>query len=188
MIFPGRFVNLVSVEHASVLACEPLLPSQPCIPVSTAGEANSKTLILMFLAPSSNKPFICKLKYFLDKSTASKVWIHPSEMAHLVHNAFYKLALFQAHKLFFDYIYWSYSFCRLVGVFYLDFNRHDIQIDKTTRLFPDRTISSPPCNAWQFASQRNQSTMITNAITDVIKRSTWIRSTWRWHHYSLSSK
>ena len=68
MIFPGRFVNLVSVEHASVLACEPLLPSQPCIPVSTAGEANSKTLILMFLAPLSNKPFICKLKYFLDKS------------------------------------------------------------------------------------------------------------------------
>ena len=73
MIFPGRFVNLVSVEHASVLACEPLLPSQPCIPVSTAGEANSKTLILMFLAPLSNKPFICKLKYFLDKSTASTV-------------------------------------------------------------------------------------------------------------------
>ena len=60
MIFPGRFVNLVSVEHASVLACEPLLPSQPCIPVSTAGEANSKTLILMFLAPFSNKPFVCK--------------------------------------------------------------------------------------------------------------------------------
>ena len=30
MIFPGRFVNLVSVEHASVLAREPLLPSQPC--------------------------------------------------------------------------------------------------------------------------------------------------------------
>ena len=158
------------------------------IPVSTAGEENSKTLILMLLAPLSNKPFICKLKYFLDKSTASKNWIHPSEMAHLVHNAFYKLAVFQAHELFFDNIYWSYSFCRLVGVFYLDFNRHDIQIDKTTRLFPDRTISSPPCNAWQFASQRNQSTMITNAITDVIKRSTWIRSTWRWHHYSLSSK
>ena len=97
-------------------------------------------------------------------------------MAHLVHNAFYELAVFQAHKLFFDYIYWSYSFCRIVGVFYLDFNRHDIQIDKTRRLFPDRTISSPPSNAWQFASQRNQSTVITNAITDVIKRSTWIRS------------
>ena len=30
MIFPGRFVNLVSVEHASVLARDPLLPSQPC--------------------------------------------------------------------------------------------------------------------------------------------------------------
>ena len=185
MIFPGRFVNLVSVEHASVLACEPLLPSQPCIPVSTAGEANSKTLILMFLAPFSNKPFICKLKYFLDKSTASKVWIHPSEMVHLVHNAFYKLALFQAHKLFFDSIYWSYCFCRLVGVFYLDFNRHDIQIDKTRRLFPDRTISSPPSNAWQFASQRNQSTVITNAITDVIKRSTWIRSMNCWGIHKL---
>ena len=98
-------------------------------------------------------------------------------MGHLVHNAFYELAVFQAHKLFFDNIYWSYSFCRIVGVFYLDFNRHDIQIDKTRRLFPDRTISSPPSNAWQFASQRNQSTVITNVITDVIKRSTWIRST-----------
>ena len=31
MIFPGRFVNLVSVEHACVLARDPLLPSQPCI-------------------------------------------------------------------------------------------------------------------------------------------------------------
>ena len=30
MIFPGRFVNLVSVEHASVLVRDPLLPSQPC--------------------------------------------------------------------------------------------------------------------------------------------------------------
>ena len=30
MIFPGRFVNLVSVEQASVLAREPLLLSQPC--------------------------------------------------------------------------------------------------------------------------------------------------------------
>ena len=74
MIFPGRFVNLVSVKHASVWACEPLLLSQPCFllceyPVSMAGEANSKTLILMLLAPLSNKPFICKLKYFLDKST-----------------------------------------------------------------------------------------------------------------------
>ena len=97
-------------------------------------------------------------------------------MAHLVHNAFYELAVFQAHKLFFDNIYWSYSFCRIVGVFYLDFNRHDIQIDKTRCLLPDRTISSPPSNAWQFASQRNQSTVITNAITDVIKRSTWNRS------------
>ena len=29
MIFPGRFVNLVSAEHASVLAREPLLPPQP---------------------------------------------------------------------------------------------------------------------------------------------------------------
>ena len=73
MIFPGRFVNLVSVEHASVLARDPLLPSQPSFLLSTAGEANSKTLILMLLAPLSNKPFICKLKYFLDKSTASKV-------------------------------------------------------------------------------------------------------------------
>ena len=44
-----------------------------CIPVSAASEANSKTLILMLLAPFSNKPFICKLKYFLDKSTASNV-------------------------------------------------------------------------------------------------------------------
>ena len=69
MIFPGRFVNLVSIEHASVLARDPLLPSQPSFLLSTAGEANSKTLILMLLAPLSNKPFICKLKYFLDKST-----------------------------------------------------------------------------------------------------------------------
>ena len=108
MIFPGRFVYLVSVEHASVLGREPLLPfSSPepvvswsrgretrvgyklsrvalgtrmlCsvsamfstlwIPESTAGEANSKTLILMLLAPLSNKLFICKLKYFLHKST-----------------------------------------------------------------------------------------------------------------------
>ena len=30
MIFPSLFVNLVSVEHASVLARDPLLPSQPC--------------------------------------------------------------------------------------------------------------------------------------------------------------
>ena len=30
MIFPGRFINLVSIEHASVLACDPLLPSQSC--------------------------------------------------------------------------------------------------------------------------------------------------------------
>ena len=29
MIFPGRFVNLVSVEHVSVLARKPLLPPQP---------------------------------------------------------------------------------------------------------------------------------------------------------------
>ena len=29
MIFAGRFVNLVSTEHASVLAREPLLPPQP---------------------------------------------------------------------------------------------------------------------------------------------------------------
>ena len=29
MIFPGRFVNLVSAEHASVLAREPLLLPQP---------------------------------------------------------------------------------------------------------------------------------------------------------------
>ena len=54
-------------------------------------------------------------------------------MAHLIHNAFYELALFQGHKLFFDNIYWSYSFCRIVEVIYLDFNRHDIQIDKTRR-------------------------------------------------------
>ena len=134
------------------------------------------------------------------------------------------------------------SFCRILGAFYLDFNRHDILgpvarslvsanrwlrgikmyrfpwyltlfstnhassnrarsisslctdvppstpdfswgrgtsvhrlIDKTTSLSSDRTISSPPCNVWQFASQRNQSTVITNAITDVIKRLTWIR-------------
>ena len=52
---------------------------------------------------------------------------------------------FQAHKLLFDNIYWSYCFCR-IGVFYLDFNRHDTQIDKTTRLFSDRTISSTPSN------------------------------------------
>ena len=97
-------------------------------------------------------------------------------MAHLVHNVFYELAVFQGHKLFFDNIYWSYSFPSIVGVFYLDFNRHDIQIDKTRRLFPDRTISSPPSNAWQFALQHNQSTVIMNAITDVIKRSTWIHS------------
>ena len=43
------------------------------VPVSTAGEANSKTLILMLLAPLSNKPCICKMKYFLDKSTSSTV-------------------------------------------------------------------------------------------------------------------
>ena len=30
MIFPGRFINLVSIEHASVLARDPLLPSQSC--------------------------------------------------------------------------------------------------------------------------------------------------------------
>ena len=30
MIFPSLFVNLVSVEHASVLARDPLLLSQPC--------------------------------------------------------------------------------------------------------------------------------------------------------------
>ena len=76
----------------------------------------------MLLAPLSNKSFICI-------------------------NAFYELAVFQAHKLLFDNIYWSYSFCRIVGVFYLDFKRHDIQIDKTRRLFRDRTISSPPSNA-----------------------------------------
>ena len=29
MIFPGRFVNLVSAEHASILAREPLLLPQP---------------------------------------------------------------------------------------------------------------------------------------------------------------
>ena len=96
-------------------------------------------------------------------------------MAYLVHNAFYELAVFQANKLFFDNIYWSYSFCRVVGVFYLDFNRHDIQIDTTTHLFSNKTISSPPSNVWQFALQRNQSTVITNAITDVMKCSTWIR-------------
>ena len=30
MIFPGQFVNLVSVEHASVLGPDPLLASYPC--------------------------------------------------------------------------------------------------------------------------------------------------------------
>ena len=30
IIFPRRFVNLVRVEHASVLARDPRLPSQPC--------------------------------------------------------------------------------------------------------------------------------------------------------------
>ena len=39
-----------------------------------------------------------------------------------------------------------------------------------------RKLTRTPSNVWQFASQRNQSTVITNAITDVIKRSTWIRS------------
>ena len=155
------------------------------IPVFTAGDANSNTLILMLLAPLSNKPFICKLKYFLDKSTSSTVSssftvshieIHPSEMGHLVHNAFYELVIFQGHKLFLDNIHWSYSVRRIVGVFYLDFNRHDTQTDKTRRLFSHRMISSPPSNVWQFVSQRNQSTVIMNATTDVIKRSTWIRS------------
>ena len=97
-------------------------------------------------------------------------------MGRLVHNAFYQLVVFQGHKLFFDNIYWSYSFRRIVGVFYLDFNRHDKQTDKTKRLFSHRMISSPPSNVWQFASQRNQSTVIMNATTDVVKRSTWIRS------------
>ena len=47
-----------------------------------------------------------------------------------------------------------------------------------TRLFSDTTqlYHPPPSNEWQFASQRNQSTVITNAITDVKKRSNWIRS------------
>ena len=49
-------------------------------------------------------------------------------------------------------------------------------LHSVTRLFSYRTLSSPPSNVWQFALQRNQSTVITNAITDVIKRSTWIRS------------
>ena len=31
-------------------------------------------------------------------------WIHPLAMRHLIHNAFYKPAVFQAHKLFFDNI------------------------------------------------------------------------------------
>ena len=39
----------------------------------------------------------------------------------------------------------------------------------------------PPSNVWQFASQRNQSTVITNVITDVIKRSTWIRCISVWN-------
>ena len=73
MIFPGRFVNLVSVEQASVLAREPLLLSQPCFLLceyQNLGPAKRiQRLILMLLAPLSNKPFICKLKYFLDKST-----------------------------------------------------------------------------------------------------------------------
>ena len=138
----------------------------------------------MLLAPLSNKPFICKMKYFWTNLRVNSFiflycksqWIHPSEMAHLVHNVFHELAVFRGHKFFFDNIYSSYSFRSIVGVFYLDFNRHDIQINKTRRLFPDRTISSPPSNAWQFALQHNQSTVITNAITDVIKRSTWIHS------------
>ena len=165
MIFPGRFVNLVSVEHASVLARDPLLPSQPCF-LLCEYQYLRPTLILMLLAPLSNKPFICKLKYFLDKSTSSTVsssitvycksqWIHASE-GHLVHNAFYELAVFQAHKLFFDNIYWSYSFCIIVGVFYLDFNRHDTQIDRTTRRFPDRTISSLPSNATKSVHRDNE--------------------------------
>ena len=127
--------------------------------------SESKTLILMLLAPLSNKPFVCKLKYFLDKSTASTV----SSSFTVSRNKFIlqrwrtsftmrstKLAVFQAHKLFFDNIYWSYSFCRIVGVFYLDFNRHDTQIDKTTRRFPDRTISSLPSNATKSVHRDNE--------------------------------
>ena len=78
-----------------------------------AGEANSKTLILMLLAPLSNKPIIYKLKFFLEKSILSTVsssfTIRRNEFilwrwGHLVHSAFYELAVFQAHKLFFDNI------------------------------------------------------------------------------------
>ena len=72
MIFPSRFVNLVSIEHASVLARYPLLPSQPCF-LLCEYQYLRPTLILILLAPLSKKPFICKLKYFLDKSTSSTV-------------------------------------------------------------------------------------------------------------------
>ena len=78
MIFADRFVNLVSVATCVRVSSRSSAPvsamfSTLWIPVSTAGDANSNTLILMLLAPLSNKPFICKLKYFLDKSTSSTV-------------------------------------------------------------------------------------------------------------------
>ena len=53
-----------------------------------------------------------------------------------------------------------------------------------TCVFPDRTSSFPPSNGCHFASQRNQSTVTTNATTETAKCSTWIRriclikSTW----------
>ena len=156
MIFPGRFINLVSIENASVLARDPLLPSQSCFLLceyQNLGPAKriqrllfwcSWLLCLTNCSSASWNTFWTNLRIdsFIFLYCKSQ-WIHPSEMGHLVHNAFYELAVFQAHKLFFDNIYWSYSFCRIVGVFYLDFNRHDMQIDKTRRLFP-----SPPSNAW----------------------------------------
>ena len=46
----------------------------------------------------------------LNVSLATVQKFTTSEMGHLVHNAFYELAVFQAYKLFFDNIYWSYSF------------------------------------------------------------------------------
>ena len=43
--------------------------------------------------------------------------------------------------------------------------------------FADGTPLFPPRNVWHFALQRNQSTFTTNATTDTVKRSTWIRRT-----------
>ena len=115
--------------------------------IHTAGEANSKTLILMFLAPLSNKSFICKLKYFLDKSTASKV----SSSFTISRNEFilrrWRTSFIMRSTNLLHSRLISSSSTIYTGVFYLDFSRHDIQIDKTLRLFPDRTTSSPPSNA-----------------------------------------